>query len=376
MSKSILVIAGEHSGDMHAARVVRALKERDHRLAFWGIGGDDLRAEGVDLLHDAKEMAVLGFAEVLAKYGFFKGVFNEVLAEVEKRQPDAALLVDYPGFNLRLAAQLKKRGIKVLYYICPQVWAWNRGRIPKMAKIIDRLMVIFPFEKDVFKGVDLDVDFVGHPLVTDLREFRDAPGEPLSWNGKKKIALLPGSRKQEIKHILPVLLQTAGEMEKSRPELSFLVAVPQRQLPLAEHIFEKTKAAPGNATIVTGQAREVLKQADAAFVASGTATLEAALLHCPTVLVYKTAPFNYWLGKLLIRVPHLGIVNIVTSRDIMPERIQQHMRPMELAATIDPLMNDTPERKVMLDHFRELEHSLGTGRPADRVAEIILEEIG
>ena len=376
MKKSILVIAGEHSGDMHAARVVHALKERQANLTFWGIGGDDLRAEGIDLLHDAKEMAVLGFAEVLAKYSFFKGVFNEVLAEVEKRKPDAALLVDYPGFNLRLAKQLKKRGIKVLYYICPQVWAWNRERIPKMATIIDRLMVIFPFETDVFKDVNLTVDFVGHPLVADLREFRDAPGESLLWGGEKKIALLPGSRKQEIKHILPVLLRTAREMEKSRPDISFLVAVPQRQLPLAEHIFEKTKAAPGNATIVTGQAREVLKQADAAFVASGTATLEAALLHCPTVLVYKTAAFNYWLGKRLIRVPHLGIVNIVTGRDIMPERIQQHMRPMELAATIDPLMNDTPERKVMLDHFRQLEHLLGTGRPSDHVADIILEEIG
>jgi lipid-A-disaccharide synthase len=376
MNKSILVVAGEHSGDMHAARVVHALKERQSDLTFWGIGGDDLHAEGVELLHDAREMAVLGFAEVLAKYSFFKGVFNEVLAEVETRKPDAALLVDYPGFNLRLAEQLKKRGIKVLYYICPQVWAWHRERIPKMAKIIDRLMVIFPFETDVFKGVKLKVDFVGHPLVIDLCEFRAAPAEPLPWNGKKKIALLPGSRKQEIKHILPVLLRTAREMETSQPGISFLIAVPQRQLALTEHIFQKAKAVPRNAAIVTGRSREVLRQADAAFVASGTATLEAALLHCPTVLVYKTAAFNYWLGKKLIRVPHLGIVNIISGQEVMPERIQQHMRPMELAAAIDPLLNDTPQRKAMIEQFQALENLLGTGRPADRVAEIILEEIG
>jgi lipid-A-disaccharide synthase len=153
--KSLLVIAGEDSGDMHAADVIRALKERCPDVTVWGIGGDKLRAEGMELLHHTREMDVLGIVEVLKRYPFFKRTFNEVLAEADRRKPDAALLVDYPGFNLRLARELKKRGIKVLYYVCPQVWAWNRGRIPKMAEIIDRLMVIFPFEVDVFKGVDL-----------------------------------------------------------------------------------------------------------------------------------------------------------------------------------------------------------------------------
>ncbi|HNX53314.1 MAG TPA: hypothetical protein PLD51_05495, partial [Pontiellaceae bacterium] len=207
--KSLLVIAGEDSGDMHAADVVRALKEKRSDLTVWGIGGDKLRAEGMELLHDTREMDVLGIVEVLKRYPFFKRTFNEVLVEADKRRPDAALLVDYPGFNLRLARELKKRGIKVLYYVCPQVWAWNRGRIPKMAETIDRLMVIFPFEVDVFKGVDLKVDFVGHPMVDELREFREKAAEPLPWNGKKKIALLPGSRKQEIIYILPRLLEAA-----------------------------------------------------------------------------------------------------------------------------------------------------------------------
>ena len=205
--KSLLVIAGEDSGDMHAADVICALKEKRPDLTFWGIGGDRLRAAGVELLHDTREMDVLGIVEVLKRYPFFKRTFAEILAETDKRKPVAALLVDYPGFNLRLAGELKKRGIKVIYYVCPQVWAWNRGRIPKMAKIIDRLMVIFPFEVDVFKGVDLKVDFVGHPMVDELREFRTKEPEPLPWNGKKKIALLPGSRKQEIIHILPRLLE-------------------------------------------------------------------------------------------------------------------------------------------------------------------------
>lgn len=373
--KSLLVIAGEDSGDMHAADVIRALKEKRPDITVWGIGGDKLRAEGMELLHHTREMDVLGIVEVLRRYPFFKRTFNEVLAEADKRRPDAALLVDYPGFNLRLARELKKRGIKVLYYICPQVWAWNRGRIPKMAEIIDRLMVIFPFEVEVFKGVDLKVDFVGHPMVDELREFRAKAPEPLPWNGKKKIALLPGSRRQEIIYILPGLLEAAQLLEQSRPDVSFLIPVPERRLALVESILQKAGKAPRNVSIVTGKAREVLKQADAAFVASGTATLEAALLRCPTVLVYRGSFINYLFVRALIRIPWLGIANIVSGKEIMPERLQQHMRPIELVATIDPLINDTPVRAAMTRNFQTLEKMLGTGRPAGRVAAIIDDEI-
>jgi lipid-A-disaccharide synthase len=376
MSKSLLVIAGEDSGDMHAADVIRALKEKRPDVTVWGIGGEKLRAEGMELLHDTREMDVLGIVEVLKRYPFFKHTFSEVVAEAEKRKPDAALLVDYPGFNLRLAKELKQRGVKVLYYVCPQVWAWNRGRIPKMAKILDRLMVIFPFEVDVFKDVDLQVDFVGHPMVDELREFRAKDPEPLPWSGKKKIALLPGSRKQEITYILPCLLETAQRMEKSRPDLSFLIPVPERRLALVESVLQKAGKAPRNISIVVGKSREVLKQADAAFVASGTATLEAALLGCPTVLVYRGGFLNYLFVRAMIRIPWLGIANIVSGREIMPERLQYEMTPLKLAATIDPLMNETPARKVMLENFQTLEKMLGQGGPAGRVAAIIAEELG
>lgn len=374
--KSLLIIAGEDSGDMHAADVIRALKEKRPDISLWGIGGDKLRAEGVELLHDTREMDVLGIGEVLKRYPFFKRTFNEILAETDKRRPDAALLVDYPGFNLRLARELKKRGIKVLYYICPQVWAWNRGRIPKMAEIIDRLMVIFPFEVEVFKEVDLKVDFVGHPMVDELREFRAKEPEPLPWNGKKKIALLPGSRKQEIIYILPRLLEAAQLLEQSRTDVSFLIPVPEKRLALVESVMQKAGKAPRNISVVTGKAREVLKQADAAFVASGTATLEAALLCCPTVLVYRGSFINYLFVRALIRIPWLGIANIVSGKEIMPERLQQHMRPIELVAAIDPLIDGMPVRTAMIANFQALEKMLGTGRPAGRVAAIIAEELG
>jgi len=373
--KSLLVIAGEDSGDMHAADGIRALKEKCPDLSFWGIGGGKLRAEGVETLHDTREMDVVGISEVLSKYSFFKSVFNEVLAEVDKRKPDAALLVDYPGFNLRLAKELKKRDVKVLYYVCPQVWAWNRGRIPKMKKIIDRLMVIFPFEVDVFKDVDLQVDFVGHPMVDELRAFRNKEQEPLPWNGQKKIALLPGSRKSEIHYILSPLLEAAQMMEESRPDLSFVMPVPERRIALVEEVLQKAKKAPRNISVITGQAREVLKQADAAFVASGTATLEAALLGCPTVLVYRGSFLNSLFVRALIRVPWFGIANIISGKEIMPERLQQDMHPIKLVAAIDPLMNDTPERAAMLENFQTLEKQLGAGSPAGRVAEIISTEI-
>jgi lipid-A-disaccharide synthase len=376
MKKSLLVIAGEDSGDMHAADVIRVLKMKRPELAVWGIGGDRLRAEGVELLHDTREMDVLGISEVLKRYPFFKRTFQEVLAEADHRKPDAALLIDYPGFNLRLAKALKQRGIKVLYYICPQVWAWNRGRIPKMAQIIDRLMVIFPFETGVFNGVDLRVDFVGHPMVDELREFREREPEPLPWKGAKKIALLPGSRSQEVRYILPPLLAAAWKIEQSRPDVSFLIPVPPRRLEQVEALLQTAKEAPLNVSVITGRAREVLKQADAAFVASGTATLEAALLRCPTVLVYRGGFLNYLFVRALIRVPWLGIANIVSGREIMPECLQQAMTPLRLAATLDPLMNDTPERAAMLENFKALENALGAGGPAGRVAKIIAEELG
>ena len=375
MSKSLLVVAGEASGDMHGADVIRELKLRMPDLDVWGLGGDALRAEGVETIRDIKEMDVMGFVEVIKRYPFFKRVFNAVLAEAERRKPDAVLFVDYPGFNLRMAKQLKKRGVKVFYYVCPQVWAWNRGRIPKMAKIIDQLMVIFPFEVDVFKDVDLQVDFVGHPMVDELRAFRAEESQPLPWAGKKKIALLPGSRKQEIRYILEPLLETAQMMEQSRPDLSFVIPVPERRLAMVEEMLQRIKKAPSNLSVVAGHAREVLKQADAAFVASGTATLEAALLGCPTVLVYRGSRVNYLIARALIRVPWVGIANIISNREIMPERLQDDMTPLKLAATIDPLINDTAERAVMLENFQTLEKLLGNGSPAGRIAQIIADQI-
>jgi len=375
--KSLLIVAGEASGDMHAAEVLRALRWRSPGINCWGVGGKKLQDMGMELLHDVSEMDVLGFVEVVKRYSFFKKVFNEILKEVDDRKPDAALLIDYPGFNLRLAKELKKRGVKVLYYICPQVWAWKKDRIPMMAETIDRLMVIFPFEVDVFKDVDLQVDFVGHPMMDDLCRFRTKEWKPLPWGEGKKIALLPGSREQEIRWILPGLLKAALGVEQSgRLDISFLIAVPSNREELVNEVLKDVRSVPLHYKIVVDQSREVLKQADAALVASGTATLEAALLLCPTVLVYKTNPITYAIARYFIKIPWLGIVNIISGREVMPERIQFHMQPLELASNLEMFMEDTRQRKAMIESFKAVEEKLGHGDPATRVTQIICDEIG
>ena len=375
MKKSILVVAGEVSGDLHAAKVVQAMKNRSPETVFWGIGGDDLRAENVELLQHTDRMSVMGIAEVLRHYRFLKGVFDQVLAEVDRRKPDAALLVDYPGFNLRLAAKLKKRGVKVCYYICPKVWAWNRKRIPRMAEVIDLLMVVFPFEVELFRDTDLQVDFVGNPLVAQMDEFLAMPPRELPWESDRRVALLPGSRKQEILRILPAMLAAAKRLEARFPEVSFMLAAPNERIEaLVNEQIEKCADAPSRLAVVCGHARELMRQADAAMVTSGTATLETALIGTPQIIVYKTSPATYWFGRMVLTIRHIGLVNIVAKRTVCPELIQRDATPESMADGIARLLADTAERSEMLAGYEEVRQLLGTRNAAENAAEILLED--
>jgi len=375
MKKSVLVVAGEVSGDLHAAKVVRAVKQCSSETIFWGIGGDDMRAEGVELLQHTDKMSVMGILEVLKQYRFFKSVLKQVLAEVDQRKPDAALLVDYPGFNLRLAAELKKRGVKVYYYISPKVWAWNKKRIPKMAKIIDRLMVIFPFEVDVFKGSGLQVDFVGNPLVTQIDEVLSKTRKELPWQSERRIALLPGSRKQEIERILPTMLEAAKKLDAQFADLSFIIATPNGRIEtIVNHQISQCLEKPSRLDVICGNARELMLQAEAAIVTSGTATLETALIGTPHILVYKTSALTYWFARTVIKVSHIGLVNIVANRTVCPELIQRDATSEALAAATAKLMTDTPERKSMLEGYDEVRRLLGTKEAAENVAAILCKE--
>ncbi len=374
--RSALVIAGEISGDLHAGALAAALRARGAALALWGIGGDRLRAEGAELLYDVRQTAVMGFVEVLRHLRFFRGVLRHILAEVDRRRPAVAILVDYPGFNLRLAPELRKRGVKVVYYVCPQVWAWHRSRMGAMARTIDRLAVIFPFEVEAFRGTGLRVDFVGHPLVDETTAALRAPPVELPWRGAgPRVALLPGSRRQEIRRILPALVGAAAEVARRHPDAAFLLAAPSE--PVAEIARGVLAGCPDadRIPIVTGVTREVLRQARAAWVASGTATMEACLMGCPQVVVYRTHPLTYHLGKALIRVPFIGMVNLVAGRGICPELIQDEATPGWLAEAIDPLLGDTPGRAGMLDGYAAVREKLGGGGAADRAASIVMEEL-
>ncbi len=375
MKKSILVVAGEVSGDLHAAKVVRAVKERLPETIFWGIGGDDLRVEGVELLQHTDQMSVMGIVEVLKHYRFFKKTLNQVLAEVDRRKPDAALLVDYPGFNLRLAAGLKKRGVKVYYYISPKVWAWNKKRIPKMAKVIDRLMVIFPFEVDVFKDTDLQVDFVGNPLVAQIDEFCSTDLRQLPWQSERRIALLPGSRRQEIERILPTMLAAAKKIEAKFPDLSFMIAPPNERIEkLVNEQVVQCLEKPSRLNVVCGHARELMRQAEAAIVTSGTATLETALIGTPHILVYKTSAFTYWFAKAVVKISYLGFVNIIAGRTVCPEILQDAATPEALASATAKLITDTPDRQAMLEGYAEVRQLLGAKKAAENVAAILCED--
>lgn len=373
MKKSILIVAGEVSGDLHAAKVVEAVQARSPDTVFWGLGGDDMRAAGVDLLQHTDQMSVMGIAEVLKHYRFLKSVFNQVLDEVDRRKPDAALLVDYPGFNLRLAAELKKRGVKVYYYICPKVWAWNKKRIPKMARIIDRLMVVFPFEVELFKETGLQVDFVGNPLVAQINAFFATPPQDLAWGSSRRIALLPGSRKQEILRILPAILAAAKQLEAEFPDVSFMIASPNERIEaLVNEQINQYAERPSRLAVVCGHARELMRQADAAIVTSGTATLETALIGTPQIIVYKTSAATYWFARTVLTIRHIGLVNIVAKRTVCPELIQQDASPRAMADALAMLLADTPERAAMIAGYDEVRTLLGSRDAAANTAAILL----
>lgn len=373
---SLLLVAGEPSGDLHASRLVSALLRRRPDLRIWGIGGDALRATGMEILVDAREMAVLGLWEVLKRYPFFRRVFRQVREAAAARRPNLAILVDYPGFNLRLAEALKAMGIRIVYYICPQVWAWHRSRIHRLAHLVDRLLVIFPFEVDEFSGTGLRVDYVGHPLVDEAAQAWTDPGEPIPWPGSPRIALLPGSRIQEIERILPVMWRAAGILQRDYPEAGFVLAAPTIELAERAHaIASAAGGGPLRYAVVHGRTRRALAEATAAWVKSGTATVEAALMNCPMCIVYKTSPLTYAAGRLLIRVPHLGMVNLILGREAFPEFIQGAARPEWLARGLAPLLSDTPERRAALAALEEVRNALGPGGAADRAAEAVLEEL-
>lgn len=379
VTKKVMIVAGEVSGDQHAARLVRDLRAARDDIELFGIGGEALRREGVRTVLDMRDMAVVGFFEVLVRLPFFLRVFRRMQAMLDEQKPDALLLVDYPGFNLKLAAKAHAKGIPVLYFISPQVWAWHKSRIPKMAKILDLLMVIFPFEVEVFRETGLKTVFVGHPLVESIRRTLARPSADLPWPaGGPRVALLPGSRRQEIERILPPMLDAAREIRRRFPEAAFLIPAASSEIRecIDGLLAARTAEERRGVVVVDGQMREVARQARAAMVCSGTATIETALLKCPMIVVYRMSRLTYWFGRRVIRVPWLGMVNLIARRTVCPEFIQDDARPESMARAVESLLDETTARREQLDGLAEVVSALQGGEQIKTAGQVVAEALG
>ena len=374
---TIYFVAGEVSADNHGAALMRSLRELDGELKFVGRGGPQMQEiAGEQFKNWIGEAAVLGLWEVLRKYGYFREQFYETLREIRESKPDAVVVIDYPGFNLRLARALRKQAPrqKIIYYISPQVWAWNRGRIKRMAHFIDLVLCIFPFEVDSYNQAGLHALFVGHPMIERLQ------GRKIDTERDANlVGLFPGSRSREVRKIFPVMLETAIELRKRNRNVRFEVAAASEQL--------AREMKPGIARLAQSQDREaiqikldetavIMQRAWVGIVASGSATLEAAYFQLPFVLIYKVAWPTYLAARLVVSVKYLGMPNLLADKEVVPEFIQHRAKPNALVKALRPLIENANTRERMISQFDVVIAKLGGGGASERAARAIIEEIG
>jgi lipid-A-disaccharide synthase len=373
-SKTLYFIAGEASGDAHGAALMRALHVAHSDLRFCGRGGPRMNSvAGSEFIDWIDEAGVVGLWEVIKHYGYFRAQFRAALAEIAAAKPDAVILIDYPGFNLRLARTLKRRSPaqKIIYYISPQVWAWNRGRIRAMARSLDLMLCIFPFEADLYNESGLRTIFVGHPMI------KNAGGRQLdATRNPNLIALFPGSRFREVRKIFPVMTGAAREIIAQRPAARFEVAAISEAIGAEiQQLLLNSGLPRDNVRVGVGENSSIMQRACVGIIASGTATLEAAYFRLPFVLVYKVAWLTYFVARLLVRVKHLGMPNVVAGREIVPEFIQHRATPSRIAKATLALMNDQAQRQRMISDFDEVIGKLARGEANRTAAQAILGEI-
>ena len=369
---TVYFVAGERSGDDHGAALLKALRACVPEMRFMGRGGPKMRALADGKFRDwIDDTAVVGLWEVIRRYPFFRKQFQATISEIEAVKPNAVVLIDYPGFNLRLAHALHAKfpELTIIYYISPQVWAWNRRRVSQMARSIDLMLCIFPFEPELYKASGLRAIFVGHPMTSVIPSGNAAPPRD-----DKLVGLFPGSREREVKKIFPVMRQAALELSQQDHDLRFVVSAASE--PLAELIrADLCKHATGKFSIVTGDARAVMGRVNVGMVASGTATLEAALSELPFVLIYRVAWLTYLAARLVVKVKYLGMPNVLANREIVPEFIQHKAQPRAIAAAMARLLTDKTERERMLTDFACVAQKLGRGEASVKAAEAIVTEL-
>lgn len=375
MNKKIMIIAGEASGDLHGSGLVRELVKQQPDLEIFGIGGDKMQQQGVALRYHINEMSVLGFVDVLKRFRFFRRVYHELVELMKKKRPELLILIDYPGLNLKLARAAKKQGIRVLYYIAPQVWAWGSNRIPKMVRLVDKMAVIIPFEEKLFRNAGIDARFVGHPLL-EVVASRMSKEEFFQINNlaadKKVIGLLPGSRLQEIIRLLPEMIVTAKRFVKKHPEFQVVIG---RASSVPNELYRDLIGKNAEILLLENSAYEVMQHSDLLIVASGTATLESALFETPLMIVYKVDPISYFIGKQLIQIESIGLVNVIAERKIVPEFIQTRFRWNYLLPEMEALLFDTERRNQVIRDLKQIKQKLGEPGAAQRAAAIAMSMI-
>lgn len=371
---SILIVAGEASADTHGARVLAALRQSRPDVTVFGVGGAAMRAEGLETIIPAEEMALAGLTEVLSALPRMWRNMQMLVALARTRRPKVAVLIDLPDFNLRLAKRLKALGIHVIYYISPQVWAWRQGRVKHIRAVVDQMLVILPFEETFYRDHGVPVQFVGHPLVEqlpakpDVRGARAALGLPL--DGTPIVALLPGSRHKEITRHLPDMLAGVRELQATFPALRAVLPVAST---ISRALIDAEIARAGvDVMVVEGQATQVLSAADVAVVCSGTATLQAALLERPMVVVYRVSWLTHQILKRLIKVAHIALVNLIAGKRLVPELVQAAFTSANVAHEVRTLLLDAPRRVQLGQHFAALRGQLGGGDTAGEVARVVL----
>ena len=366
------IIAGEASGDLHASNLMAEIKKLDPKAKFRAWGGDLMQKQGAELVKHYRHTAFMGFVEVAVNIRKVLGNIALCKKDIEEYHPDAVILVDYPGFNLRIAEFAHQRGFKVFYYISPQVWAWKRRRVRKIKKSVDKMLVILPFEEEFYRKYGVNVTYVGNPLLDELAKFgtgnrsiflrRNSLGEK-----REIIALLPGSRSQEVKRTLGAMLQVVPRF----PDYQFVIAGVSS---LDTHLYKKM-IRNADVFLIENQTYELLQNASAAVVTSGTATLETALFSVPEVVCYKANWFSYLLAKWLIKVKYISLVNLVMGKEVVKELIQSDLTPDNIAAELEQLLHNGKRQRQLLEDYDELQDRLGNAGASEKAAVAIVEEL-
>ena len=366
------MVAGEVSGDLHGSHLVEALQRIEPEIQFFGVGGEGLKRRGMKLLYPAQSLSVVGITEVFVKLRTVLKALRGLKGSLEREKPDLIILIDFPEFNLRLAKIARRRGIPVVYYISPQIWAWRPQRIKLIARVVKKMIVLFPFEVPLYETAGVDVEWVGHPLLDIVKPtlpkekaFREFGLDPK----RRTVGLLPGSRIHEIERLLPPLLASAHLLQKEIPDLQFVI-------PLAPGISRtilssQMKNISFPVKVVEGFTYDVMNLSELLIMASGTATLEGAILGKPMIIVYKVSLPSYWVGRALIRVDHIGLVNLVAEREIAPELIQKDVNPERIADEASRILRDPILSRKMAESMDEVRQKLGEPGAAQRAAQIV-----